>query len=275
MNAISLSCRFAQTNLQLYDQLMELGYAETDLARIAKSYDLASCLFAASFRPSRRSFLAHCVATASILATHGAVVDTISAGMLHAAYTLGDFGTPRFGIKRFKRRHLKNAVGAEVESLVATYTSILWNPSTIPSLTARRLDTMSAEEREVMFMRIANEIDESWEFAFYINAIRDERVESLRLCVELARRLGGPDLAHEVDEAYVRLRSRAVPPEFLRSRGGGVFVSPPATYAPRLRSRAALAARAMFRLLPNALIQWTRKIRVRRAYGRIYQEVGR
>ncbi|NJL09589.1 MAG: hypothetical protein HC908_03480 [Calothrix sp. SM1_7_51] len=60
---------FAQTNIQLFNQLHREGYSSTDLSLIANAYSLAMELFTGTFRPSKKTFIAHLVGTASILAS--------------------------------------------------------------------------------------------------------------------------------------------------------------------------------------------------------------
>ena len=59
--------RFAQTNIQLLNQMYDLGYDEQEIAAVGKSYELAMILFTGRFRGSGKTFIAHLVGTASIL----------------------------------------------------------------------------------------------------------------------------------------------------------------------------------------------------------------
>src|SRR5262245_13883641 len=114
---------YAQTNLQLYTQLRRAAYTDTDLGLVRAGYDLAMNLFSASFRGSGKPLLSHLVGTASILASIGRSPAVVTAGLLHAAYALGDFGDGRFGTTDAKRARVRMAVGSEVEDLVARYTA--------------------------------------------------------------------------------------------------------------------------------------------------------
>src|SRR5687767_15961282 len=101
---------YAQTNLQLYTQLRRAGYTAEQLVPVRAGYDLAMQLFSASFRGSGKPLLAHLVGTASILAAIGQSRDIVLAGLLHAAYALGDFGDGRFGVSEAKRERVRKAV---------------------------------------------------------------------------------------------------------------------------------------------------------------------
>ena len=60
---------YAQTNIQLFNQLRRDGYSKTDLDLVRDAYELAMVLFSGRFQPSGKSFIAHVVGTASILAS--------------------------------------------------------------------------------------------------------------------------------------------------------------------------------------------------------------
>ena len=58
----------AQTNIQLFNQLRRDAYSDGDLNLVRHAYESAMVLFSGRFQPSGKSFIAHVVGTASILA---------------------------------------------------------------------------------------------------------------------------------------------------------------------------------------------------------------
>ena len=60
---------YARTNIQLFNQLRQEGYSNTDLRSVRDAYELAMVLFTGRFQPSGRPFVTHVVGTASILAS--------------------------------------------------------------------------------------------------------------------------------------------------------------------------------------------------------------
>src|SRR5262245_50211616 len=98
---------YAQTNIQLYTQLLREGRGEQDLRVVHAAYELAMSLFAGQVRPNHRTFLSHVVAVSSILAESGADATIIAAGLLHSAYLLGEFGDGTRGVKEHKRRRIR------------------------------------------------------------------------------------------------------------------------------------------------------------------------
>src|SRR5205809_5329802 len=94
---------YAQTNIQLLNQLRAGGYATAELARIRDVYEFAMLLFTGRYQPCGKPFIDHLVGTASILAFLHRPVEVVAAGLIHAAYVYGDFGSFRSGISDAKR----------------------------------------------------------------------------------------------------------------------------------------------------------------------------
>ena len=151
---------YAQTNIQLYNQLKSKQYAATfDLERIQIAYGLAVELFAGRFRANGKSFLAHLIGTASILSANDAAPKVIAAGLLHAAYPQGRFSDPRPGITPAKRIKVRSVVGPEVENLIAEYATFPWNRNSIPLLLTRD-ELLDATKRNLASLRLANELED-------------------------------------------------------------------------------------------------------------------
>ncbi|MGI8656139.1 MAG: DUF6817 domain-containing protein [Pyrinomonadaceae bacterium] len=190
--------QYAQTNLQLFSQLHRAGWTESDLARICEAYTFAARLFTGCFRPSGKVFLAHLVGTASILAEMDCAPSTVIAGLLHSAYSHGEFGTGVRGITLPKRALLRRVIGHETEELIAAYTDLRWNEVTVLRLREypRTLDT---NDREAIVIHLANELEDHSDFAaLYSGSIEHRRhaINShLHHCVELADELGFHALA--------------------------------------------------------------------------------
>ena len=226
---------YAQTNLQLYTQLRRAGYTTDQLALVRAGYDLAMELFSASFRGSGKPLLAHLVGTASILASMQQSPEVVTAGLLHAAYALGDFGDGRFGVTDTKRARVRQAVGKVVEDLVARYTAFDWNRNTIPSI-RQRVGTLSQIERDVLVIRLANELEDHLDHGVLYCGNGEKRREYIRSplnqSVDMARMLGMPELAAELDRAFTETVEADLP-DALRNPHEYTFQQPPASHAPR------------------------------------------
>ncbi len=230
-----MSHSYAQTNLQLYRQMESQGYTADDLALLRQAYDLAMRLTAASFRGSGKPLLAHLVGTGSILVSLRQRSEIVAAGLLHAAYALGDFGDGRYGITDAKRERVRRAVGQRIEDLVNRYTTFDWNRNTIPTI-RQRVGSLNALERDVLIVRLANELEDHLDYGVLHcgngETRRDYIRSPLNQSVEMARELGLGQLAEELDRTF-RATLAADVPVALRTRNDYTYVQPPESLAPK------------------------------------------
>ena len=226
--------RFAQTNLQLYAQLADLAYPEGDLAMVARCYELSMTLFPGTYRASGKPFLAHLVGTASIVAALRARAPVV---VLHATYTHGEFGNGWRGVSDAKRTRVRAAVGPEIEDLVARYTAFRWARATIPAIRAQ-VDAMTALERDVLLIRLANELEDHLDLGILYSGDAPRRLrfmrEDLPVAVEMARRLGHPELAENLTAAFDQIERAAISPALRRTEAES-FRLPFASHRLRLR----------------------------------------
>jgi (p)ppGpp synthase/HD superfamily hydrolase len=234
-----LAVPYAQTNLQLYAQMLRAAYPENEVDRVRAAYELALPLFAGAYRGCGKPFIAHLVGTASILVSIHARMPVVAAGLLHAAYAGGEFGNGWHGQAPWKRARLVNAVGAEVEDLVTGYTTLRWNAQTIPVI-HERLETMDGRERDVLLVRLANELEDHLDLGvlYCSNAERRRTYvgSSLYRCVDMAASLGFPGLANVLDGVFKEILSTDVPAVFRRSETES-FQLAPASHGLRLAVR--------------------------------------
>src|SRR5262245_55818099 len=109
--------RYAQTHLQLLNQLRDHGYSSADLVSVERAHAYARELFTGSYRASGKPFICHLIGTASVLASLTMPVTAVAAGLLHAAYPLGDFGTGWLGSSALKRAQVRQRMGGVIEDL--------------------------------------------------------------------------------------------------------------------------------------------------------------
>jgi (p)ppGpp synthase/HD superfamily hydrolase len=215
---------YPQTNLQLYNQLLQEGYSENDLIEIEKAYRLAMSIFAGQYRPNGKTFISHLVGTASVLATIRAPVSIVSAGLLHAAYLYGRFGDPRAGVTKIKRTRVQRAVGPNVEELVRKYSMMRWDADEIRRLNEYKTP-LSADVQQVILIRLANEIDEYLDLGM-LYCSKDKTIElgiSFDAVRELANKIGDGSLTDLLKDVLTETRSAHVP-EVLRRAEVSSFV---------------------------------------------------
>lgn len=204
---MSLKNKFAQTNIQLYSQMHELGYSLADLQLAHSSYSFVIELMTGQYRASFKPFTAHLVGTASILAWLGAPVELISAGMLHAIYESGDFGDSLpAGLHPTRRAAVRDILGSEIESAIANYYAYSWDVNAIRSSIQRAHD-FEQWETGIITIRLANELEDLLDYGLAYSGEGRRRQALYRdshfdLVVQLADTIGYPELARELESAF-------------------------------------------------------------------------
>lgn len=203
---------YAQTNLQLYNQLVGFNYAEADLHYIMKGYELAIQLFSGRYRANGKPFLAHLVGTASILVAQQAPIQVVVAGLLHAAYAQGNFGGDRPGITPSKQKAVTAAVGAEIEFLIARYTAFPWNLQSMQK-TLEEAATLTPVNQHIVLMRLANDLEDHLDQGMlYCQKFETAPVaEEIALALEIGHVLGHSSLAEELRQTFQQSATVHVP----------------------------------------------------------------
>ena len=225
---------YAQTNIQLFNQLQRLGYPPSDLETAVSAYGLAMTLMTGRFRPSGKTFLAHLVGTASILASLRAAFPVVAAGLLHAAYSAGDFGDGVAGVSDARRARVRSVAGERAEEYVFRYQALSGSDSSIRSVSSG-LEDLAPMDRDVVLMRIANELEEFLDLGILYGGERKRLATSeahrCRLLIEMARRLGFPALSAELEQAVADCAAAVLPAELLRHGApDSSFLLAPASY---------------------------------------------
>ena len=224
---------YAQTNIQLFNQLQRLSWSARDVQAAVSAYVLAASLVTGRFRPSGKTFLAHLVGTSSILASLPAPPPIVVAGLLHAAYSAGDFGDGTPGVSDAKRERVRSVAGEEAEAYVFRYQALAWTDQMIRSISGG-LDAMAEAERGVVLMRLANELEEFLDRGILYCGDRKRRALSdphrCRLMIEIARRLGFQNLSDELSRTIAEA-SAPLPAELLPARASNSsYLVAPASY---------------------------------------------
>jgi (p)ppGpp synthase/HD superfamily hydrolase len=239
---------YAQTNVQLYNQLQSANWADDDLRHVQSAYRLAMRVVAGQYRPNEKPLVAHLVGVASILAYCGAPPTVVSAGLLHAVYHHGEFGDGSRGTSEDKRREVRRAVGAACEELVARYASLPWNLETLEAMLARA-PGLPAIDAAVALMKLADTLEDFHELGreYAPAEFRPERLDEERRWLELSGRLaqalGYEPLAAEL--AQVRQTEPAVVPAFLQTDHRDSFAVAPMSHGMRTTVRLGMLYRLM------------------------------
>ena len=222
---------YAQTNIQLYGQLFQLNWPDADLRQVNAAYGLATTVFAGHYRPNHKSFLAHLVGTASILAAHGADSLTVAAGLLHSAYSHGEFGDGSRGMTPSKRQTVRRVTGEQSESLIAHYTAQRWKLSEIAALAAGA-DHLPAVERTVALIKLADVLEDHLDGGMNYSPNKqmpggsDADGAWRDAFVGMAAALGHGDLAGELQIALGPTQQRPLPDFLLGDKPASYVMAP-------------------------------------------------
>ncbi|MBE9034930.1 DUF6817 domain-containing protein [aff. Roholtiella sp. LEGE 12411] len=228
---------YAQTNIQLFNQLKREGYSNIEIRSVFNAYQLTICLFTGCFRASGKTFIAHLIGTASILCSLHVPAKVVTAGLLHAAYTNGDFGDGSKGISNTKRQQLRRTLDEEVEEYVNRYTALQWNEQTITNI-CDRFDALDSIDRNILLIRLANELEEYLDLGIlYCGDVKYQRYinhYNYQL-VEMAEKLGFPTLAVELARVFKETALSEISVELHNPSGHDAsFVFVPNSYRKRL-----------------------------------------
>lgn len=200
---------FAHTNIQLFNQLANAGYSNSDLFYLFDVYKFATDLFA-GFQASGKAFITHFIRTASILVDMQAEVPVIAAGLIHSAYEYGDFGDGSRGISEWKRTQVRRKVTETTELHIAIYTALQWNDSSISAVYSNLIE-LSSIDRNVLLIRLANELEQSLDLEVLYRSDVEKKIEWIKrkgnLMIEMAVAIGYPALADELAQAFQDIMS--------------------------------------------------------------------
>ncbi len=223
--------QFAQTNIQLLNQLRDDGYSAAEILPVITSYEIAIRLFTGLFRASRKTFIAHVVGTASILGRLHVSPSVVAAGLLHAAYPSGDFADGKNGIVESRRDWVRSQVGPEIEEYVCRYAALKWTKDTI-AVICHEIDSLESIDRDVLLIRLANELEEFLDLGILYSGEerRRQSIDADRPIGLMADKLGYPALATEINKAFAET-IRAEVPHTLRGNGKDIsFLIAPKSY---------------------------------------------
>lgn len=220
---------FANTNVQLLNQLICQGRSEQVLKRIHGAYDLAVDLYSGYFHGDGKPFVCHCVTVASILAYLKQPDDLLVAAVVHNIYTNGDFGDGEHNvITPARQARVRKVVGRRVDDLLVGFRKVRLRKSL--DLVLYNFDTLNEDERLLLLLDLADHYEKflGGALAYYGDCswIMDFDVPNLPKIVELAERLGQAQLGR-MYQAAVReqLNWLEQVPNFLRYKEGQKYMA--------------------------------------------------
>ena len=255
-----VNCRlhnYAQTNIQLYGQLLAAGYSKEELRRIRDTYALAAVLFSGRVQPSGKTFISHVVGTASILASLGSNSELICAALLHNVYKNGEFGNRKPGVSHRKRREMKSVVGDAVEGYLAAFVGLPWRRKQIASM-GNKLDTLDAFERGALLIRAADQLEKllDLEVLYYAQGHSRQCLANALVYEEISKKLGVPELGAEIEKFLKLCQSSKIPSALCRESNNNVStgIVVPRSYRLKICRLVADQASAWLRASPSIAV---------------------
>ena len=214
--------RIAQTNLQLYNQLRLEGRSPDDLELIRRCYELSVVLYSGAFQGDGKPFVAHTTGVASIVGQLGVSSVVVGAACIHNVYGNGNFGDGQSEIASPQRRRVvSDAVGDEVESCIYRFRSLRLNSETIGEI-ASRLDQLNGRDRELVTMDLADHLEKYVDYGvLYFGDgtwVTDFFKKHGKALIEIANRLGHPQLGIALVKAFDETARQVIPPELKRDK---------------------------------------------------------
>jgi hypothetical protein len=118
-----------------------------------------------------------------------------------------------------KRHRVRAVIGEEAEAIVYRYTRFQWNARVIDAL-KKQLPDLSQDEQTVIFMRLANEVEEGADASllYCTEETRLLKANYLGMCVDVATAMGMQQLAFELESCHQSNSVKQAPgrPEFGR-----------------------------------------------------------
>jgi len=218
---------YAQTNIQLFNQLCRAGYSIGELSCVASAYQLAMSLFTGRVQVCGKTYIAHGVGTASILGSLHLPAEVVAAGLIHNVYQNGDFGSGRRGVSAAKRKEISRVVYMGVERYVYRFSSLEWNSQTIPII-RDGLDALDATDRNVVLIKLANDLEYLLDLGILYRGNNEGILRHInhngQIMVEVAEKLGFPTLAGELSRMSAENALAEIPVELRSPRSWNISV---------------------------------------------------
>ena len=212
-----------QTNLQLYAQLIKLGFKNEHLNEINRAYLFVARQSSSILRGSGKPFVCHLVGTAALIAETGAGYIPVTAALLHASYQdrlpfPGDDGLEA------RRRFIKDHFGVHIETLVHDQHKFETKDLHLYS------DELLRQRQMVVMLRLADEIEDLLDHGLTMHGRPNDaetvrgsapwrQLEKARLAPELLRAAQAVDAPtlHQHLEQWLEQTTTFVWPEILHS----------------------------------------------------------
>ena len=206
---------YAQTYLQLHHQIRRMGNSEGDLDYLRGAYAFVMQVFSGYVQGHGKSFLSHNVGTASILASLGAPIQVVAAGLMHNVYDCADFGDGQIGITPSHQKTIVRVVGKEAEGFLATFNTLWCNQDSYTSIRDHLTD-YDQFQRMAVLLHLADHLEHNLDNGtlYFYDDESAWRRKNYEVLVEMAIILGYPVLGNEIQRVHQEHEGIQIPVEF-------------------------------------------------------------
>jgi (p)ppGpp synthase/HD superfamily hydrolase len=209
----------AQINIQLYQQLQEDGYSETELERIRRVYEFVSSRFAGRYQSSGRPFLCHLVGTASVVARVTRRPALAAAGLVHSVHRTKESRDGSREVADSLRQPIIEAIGAELERYALGFFQTRHHYDVL----RQRVGGFQPFEADVATLLLCDDLEKLSSRNVLYSDRPEERIRKFRQkgpdMVALARELGLTSLAEELTQALEATFVSEIPRVLRQSSG--------------------------------------------------------
>ncbi len=210
---------YAQTNVQLINQLLHRGYSNEEIVIVIKAYDLSISIFTGQYQRSGRTQIAHGVVTASVLVSLRLPINLVAAGLIHNAYKVGDFGDSQMGASESRRKYVRNSVGRKVEEYAYKFFASRRKMQILYTM-HENIDSLSEFDTHILLLILADQLDHHVNLSRIYHQrdtkkTRDFINRNGHIMIEVSKKLGYNTLASELSRAFRETLSAKIPQELL------------------------------------------------------------
>jgi hypothetical protein len=162
--------RPAQTNLQLYLQMIDEGYSKQEVGLVNEAYLFTMNKVHLLYRGSGKPFICHLVGTASLMVLCKQPLDVILSALMHALYQNRVSFEKTKDIKK-RREIISQKFGKECDRLIYEYTE--FEMTGIKDIDPEHIKV----DKQVLLMRIADELEDIVDFGLCLHGLEGETVE--------------------------------------------------------------------------------------------------
>jgi hypothetical protein len=228
---------FAQTKVQLFNQLQRDAYQEADVRLVLKAFEFGQEIFSGRFQYCGKPFLAHGIGTASILSSLRASAEMVAAGLIHNAYSFGDFGYRFLGSVSPKRQYVQKRIGPNVERYLSRFLPFSIAPNTLWRI-YENYDSYGEFDRQLLLLSLAENLEKYQNgeplYRASLQNVREFLSNQGHLLIELSERLHAPFLAEHYSKCISEVLRLTLPEELRQAMHEGSFFVSPRSSLPNL-----------------------------------------